>query len=207
MTAKIDLHAMTVLMVVAHCDDELVCGWPIFQDRSIAKSVLVVSSDRHNEGRRWCGHRKFVTIDLCQRLAIPVKVLDYDSDFYKLDSRDGSLARFEEDVIKQMSRFSYDAVFTHNPHGEYGHLDHKFLFDLISRSSNAPLLITDLTMTSSWTSSRSRSARHDALYFRAPVGEAALDENFYREAQRFYETRGVWTWSEPPSRSARLYVV
>ena len=37
-----------------------------------------------------------------------------------------------------------DFVFTHNPMGEYGHIDHKMIFELMYNRVDKPLLITDL---------------------------------------------------------------
>ena len=36
---------MKVLMVFAHPDDEIIFGWPIFQDPTIEKELIMVTSD------------------------------------------------------------------------------------------------------------------------------------------------------------------
>ena len=36
---------MKVLMVFAHPDDEIIFGWPIFQDSTIEKELIMVTSD------------------------------------------------------------------------------------------------------------------------------------------------------------------
>ena len=48
------LDGKSVLMVFAHCDDELVCGWPVLQNPAIRKRLLITSSDRNNAARKWC---------------------------------------------------------------------------------------------------------------------------------------------------------
>ena len=207
MDTKGQLAGKRVLMVLAHCDDELVCGWPILQDSSIEKRLIIVSSDRNNEDRRWCSHRKFVTQDLCKSLGMHAQVLDYDSDFYRLNHRDGQLARLEQEILGEVGRHSFDYLFTHNPHGEYGHLDHVFLSNLLYRAVDYPLLVSDITLPSDWTQVVKKSQRYRRSIYGEQLGTAVLDLSFYRRVMRFYETRGVWTWSQEPNPSACIYLV
>ena len=201
------LEGKHVLMVLAHCDDELVCGWPIFQSPEIRKSLIIVSSDRNNRERQWCDHRKFATMDLCRSLGIKCFILDYDSDFYRFDHRSGKLANVEQDILRSIHKFSFDYLFTHNPHGEYGHLDHIFLSNLLLRVGGQPLLISDLSMTSDWTKAPPVSERYTRTFYRDLIGEFALDRAFYRRVMLFYETRGVWTWSQRPEQRCKLFLL
>lgn len=201
------LDGKKVLMVFAHCDDELICGWPILQNPNIKKSLLIVSSDRYNPDRKWCSHRKFVTQDLCKLLGINVCILDYNSDFYRLNHRDGKLAKAEQEILAWIKTNSFDGLFTHNPHGEYGHLDHIFLFNLLFRAVNDQILISDITIPSDWTKIEPKSTRYANAYFSEKIDTVLLDKSFYRKVMRFYETRGVWTWSQEPICKSSLYVV
>ena len=199
------LDGKRVLMVLAHCDDELICGWPILQNPNLKKSLLIISSDRYNTDRTWCSHRKFVTRDLCKLLGINVCILDYNSDFYRLNHRDGKLAKAEQEILTKIKKSSFDWLFTHNPHGEYGHLDHVFLFNLLFRTVNEKLLISDITIRSDWTKIKPESARYADAYFSKKIDTVLLDKSFYRKVMRFYETRGVWTWSQKPVSKSNLY--
>lgn len=38
-----------VLMLIAHADDEIICGYPIFQNTNIEKYILLVSTDKYNK--------------------------------------------------------------------------------------------------------------------------------------------------------------
>jgi len=196
-----------VLMVFAHCDDELVCGWPILQNLKINKTLILASSDRYNNERSWCRHRKFVTEDLCRDLNIKVKILDYSSNFYKINHRDGGLIDFENAVLREISGVSFDYIFTHNPHGEYGHLDHVFLSNLIFKAVDAPLIFSDITLAADWTAQNPKSKRYDKIFFHDKIETVALDGRFYERTVQFYESRGVWTWNQRPNESASLYQV
>ena len=47
-----------VLMVMAHPDDEILFGWPVFFDPKYKKKLLICSSDYNNPERAWCKYRK-----------------------------------------------------------------------------------------------------------------------------------------------------
>lgn len=205
MTGLEELHGKRVLLVYAHCDDELVCGWPVLQDPLIEKCLIIASSDLTNQGRSAFKHRRWVTLDLCKSLGIEASVLDHDSDFYRLGHRDGSLASFENELLREIGKYRFDYVMTHNSYGEYGHMDHRFLSNLLYRTLEAPILTTDLVMASDWTDTPPRPCRASYLAPGELVGEAALDPNFYLKVQRYYEARGVWTWSTPPNAVAKVY--
>lgn len=199
------LEGTKVLMVLAHCDDELVCGWPILQDPAIHKQLLIVSSDEDNQERRWCGHRRHVTMDLCKLLGIEARVLSHDSDFYRLDHRSGQLANLEEGVLKAIDGFSFDYLFTHNPHGEYGHSDHKLLSSLLLRATRSPLIISDIHYRADWTRVDPVSPLYAETFYRNRIATVDIDQGFYRKVMRYYETRGAWTWSQDPVNTANLY--
>lgn len=199
------LTGKKVLMVYSHCDDEIVCGWPVFQDPSIEKYVLIVSSDRNNDARQWCNHRRWVFLDLCKSLGIGAKVLDYSSDFYALSHRTGNLAKFENDVLRSISSLPADFIMTHNPFGEYGHLDHRFLSDLLRRSLNSPIIITDIEYNSDWTDIYPKSDRYRRQYFYDCLGRVQLDHRFYRYVEHYYKSRNAWTWSQGPQGIAGVY--
>ncbi len=56
---------MKVLMVFAHPDDEIIFGWPIFQDPTIEKELVMVTSDFNNPARQQYAHRKFLLKEVC----------------------------------------------------------------------------------------------------------------------------------------------
>ena len=140
-------------------------------------------------------------------LGIDVHIMDYDSEFYRLNHRSGELARVEEAILRGVERFTFDYIFTHNPHGEYGHLDHKFVSNLLFRTAPCPLLITDITLIADWTHMEPTSARYATTFYRNLLETTEVNEAFYRKIMEFYKTRGVWTWSKEPNRAANVYEI
>jgi LmbE family N-acetylglucosaminyl deacetylase len=201
------LEGKRILMVFAHCDDELVCGWPILQNPKIAKSLIIATSDRFNSKRIWCGHRQYVTQDLSKMLGIKFRALNYDSGLIHLNNRDGSLLEAERAILSAVHDFEFDYIFTHNPHGEYGHLDHVFLSNLLFRSIKSPLLITDITMESDWTEIKPTTDRYSRTYYHTQVSTVNLNSDFYRKVVNYYKSRKVWTWSQEPAPSANIFLI
>jgi LmbE family N-acetylglucosaminyl deacetylase len=202
------LAGSRILMILAHCDDEIICGWPILQDPTIKKTILMVSSDRYSKDRKWCAHRKFVFMDVCMELSIKFKVLDYDSHFSALPSRDGSLLKLERSIAQIIGDGSdYDYVFTHNPFGEYGHHDHKYLFNKTVQLATIPVLISDICMQSDWTDSNSLTQRMRLIYYSIPILEAKLESKFYDRMKMKYDLAKVWTWNQQPITDCKLYIL
>jgi LmbE family N-acetylglucosaminyl deacetylase len=195
-----------VLMVIAHADDEIICGWPIFQDDTIEKEVLLCSSDLYNPQRQWCAHRKHVLIELCKEKNIPIKVYDLPSGFYRIETRQGSLAKMQEDIMSDIDSTECDAIFTHNPLGEYGHLDHKMCFELVLRASKKPVIFSDILLKSNWQSHETIPPLFKKLYYTDVISkDHVLDESYYAYCEQKYRDAGVWTWNKPPVKKCNLY--
>ncbi len=212
-----------VLMVMAHPDDEILFGWPIFQDKSVEKNLIICSSDFNNPERQWCKYRKNSLIKVCEKENVPVMCLDYNSSFYRTPTRRPSNLRSGEpgdsqapfrhmcDTIKRIikeNQDNYDYIFTHNPHGEYGHIDHKLLFELVLKVSKKPVLITDINMPSNWSEKMDFTDKINMLYYNNKVKEGCIiDFEKYKEYEKIYIDDGVWTWSREVPRECNLYII
>lgn len=211
-----------VLFVFAHPDDELICGWPLLQDASIDKEILICSSDANNPQRAWCRHRKESLFSLCRHLNIACACLDFDSEFYKIAHRPprrrggwrrlvpykepkillGGVARA---ILAAMAEREYDAVFTHNFWGEYGHLDHVFVNGLIFNNCVKPVYVTDMRLEVDWQPLPQAAPLRQALLDGRFHSAHSLDADFYEQCAAFYRKAKVWTWSQAPLPALNLY--
>lgn len=135
-------------MVLAHPDDEVIFGWPVFFG-PYERKLVICSSDENNPKRQWCAHRKNALKEVCEHENVEFECLPHDSGFYSITGRKGKLAAFCDDVASRLEG-DHDVVFTHNPVGEYGHADHKLLFDIVISRSNKPVWYTDICVKTGW---------------------------------------------------------
>jgi len=204
-------------MVLAHPDDEVIFGWPILQDARYEKYLLVCSTDELNTSRKHGSSRFFAVSDLCRHLGIKIFLYNYDSEFYRLETRRGSLKRFItcignriQDIVKSGG---IDFVFTHNPYGEYGNLDHKLVQHICMAYSSAPLLYTDIVQEVNWSPIHDIQSGYKRAYYSKNNKLAedkvscVLDTVFYDGCKKFYTDRKAWTWSYPPIKYCKLFRV
>ncbi|GEM_PF-6201782 len=182
-----------ISMLIAHPDDEVIFGWPVLRN---AKKIICCSSDLNNPERQWCRNRKLALQEIGQKVGAEVICLDYNSEFYKSNARDGSLWRLAGDILSLLG--AEEVLYTHNPWGEYGHMDH-ILVNQIARASGKKLLFSDIILTAGWLPSLTRWPLTD------PVARFTNELKFYEECKAIYDKNGCWTWSQGPVMEAAIY--
>ncbi|OFX13198.1 MAG: hypothetical protein A2Z18_11050 [Armatimonadetes bacterium RBG_16_58_9] len=180
-------------ILIAHPDDELLFLWPFL---ARAERLVCVVSDKDNPERAWCARRAEALSCVCDLAGIDsVECLDYNSEFYRLPTRDESLKRMAENILEALSEA--DIIATHNPWGEYGNLDH-ILCHQIARQTNARLLTTGIAQAVNWLPIRTWSPGR-------ALGHHQLDRALFDQCKAVYDALGCWTWSLPPVESVEVY--
>ncbi len=213
-----------VLIVMAHPDDEIIFGWPILQNENIKKNILIVSSDANNPKRTWCKNRKDALYEIAKYVGCEeTECLDYNSEFYREQTRPIKTNKPEKDgkisgpwrkmcnhfleSIENMSR-DCDAIFTHNPYGEYGHIDHILLFDLIVKNIKKPILFTDIRQNSNWSHVTNQSDRINKLYYQNIIMKnCTIDSTLLSFCKVKYQNKNAWTWSDPVVGRCSVYEI
>ena len=204
-----ELKNKEILMVLSHCDDEIICGWPIFQDKNIKKKIIIASSDLNNSNRIWCSHRKFIFNEICKFYNIESWCLDYDSEFSFNELQSKFL---KNDLISLIKKINFDYIFTHNFYGEYGHPDHIFLFKLIHKYYPNRTIISDIKYNDLKNPLQNYSKQHlinlRSKYFKNKIYNARVNKKTYSELRDYYKEFNVWTWNNDFTQDkTSLYLV
>lgn len=185
-----------ILMVMAHPDDELIFGWPILQNDKFDKEIIMCTSDRYNPERAWCSHRREPLLKLCADLDIKCTIFDYNSEFYRLPTRNGELSRMCETILNEIEKSNAKRIFTHNPWGEYGHLDHIVVHD-IARHSSKDVYVSDMFVECNWVPWKN-IGNYNKVFDWLASEEHSLNINFYNKYKKYYSDVNVWTWHKEP---------
>lgn len=216
-----------VLCVFAHPDDEIIWGWPILQNEAFRKELIICSNDRFNRKKKGYSHRVLSLEALCRDLEIPLHCFDYDSGFARYPQRPKrsknifaqirrifrpdppSLYRMAEALREEIASRSYDYLFTHNPWGEYGHMDHVVTHLIVAQLAGergCALLQTDMRKQMNWLPGINAPVKRLGWHDRF-LENCVCDRSFFEHCKRFYTDSGVWTWSEEPEDGVSVYRV
>lgn len=189
---------MKIQMIMAHPDDEVIFGWPILQQfGSFINEIVFVADDSNNPDRAWCSHRLDAAKELGCELGYKVRGLGYNSEFYRLPTRDMQLKELTERIASVVDPEAF--VFTHNPWGEYGHLDH-IITHLAVASKADRLLYSSIQLNSNWI--RFGQGFDDPNLV---LGHYMNEERLYLSHKLFYDRLGVWTWNQLPVKECDVY--
>ena len=202
-----------VLGIFAHADDEIVAGWPIFQDESIDRTLVIMCDDVKRKGQG----RIIALQEVCKVFNIRLFCAgNLDTEFYRLPTRyddfvlTDALRLILSIITQAVLDVKPDYIMTHNPVGEYGHGDHRLLFEMVTqRSDVTPVIITDLCEENSC--HRSSKYIPDSIAYAYYDGMHQYDvkmNNFYEKGMNIYRKYGAWTWKNelPNVNSCKLYI-
>ena len=174
---------------MAHPDDEIIFGFPVLKETS---KITICSSDLNNPDRTWCKDRKKALKEVCNELKIEYECLDYNSDFYSLETRNETLKKMLEDVRNRIT----GKIFTHNPWGEYGHIDHILIHLLAKQITD--IYYSDIAIESNWMPIKPFESG-------TKIKEVENDLELYNKCKDIYKKYGVWTWDRDPILKTTIY--
>lgn len=196
-----------ILGIFAHREDFVVFGWPIFQDHSITRSLLVCTND---------GEKPIA--EVCERESINLfGTVGLDNRFSFMG--EGSQIRKHHLMIlnaihEAITLWKPDFIFTHNPMGEYGHYDHTFLFRLLyNYFPKQRLIISDILANSTYTVPVREIPRLDKPLYRTKIASVEPDHRFYKENGDIFKDQNLWTCNKGlnlpiyPVKPARLFLL
>jgi hypothetical protein len=202
-----------ILGIVAHPDDEFLWLWSVYQRQDIEKYLVVICSDLNRKGP----HRRAALQEVCQQENIKLhECLDVDNNFGNLPTRRASylltdaVKEIEDTISKAISDIKPNYVASHNICGEYGHMSHRLLFELVSQNENAKnVIFTDIVQKSNHRSSDAIPQSVRDAYYGKQISKQIqhLDLDFYARCKRIYEDRQAFTWCYPPIETCNLFII
>lgn len=204
---------MKVLCVFAHPDDELIWGWPIIQDLEITRCLITIS-DNHPGYT----HARNALEEVCSKNGIHlIDCLNYPSEFYRLPTRYENLTlpmlveNVKGKIQTAIADFVPDYIFTHNPFGEYGHGDHRLVFNIVSSFiETVPILFSDACQ---WNrchlSFEQIPPRIRQAYFSNCLERYRVNHSWFDIHSLIYKNHNAWSWGDNhivPDR-VRLYQI
>jgi hypothetical protein len=196
-----------ILGIFAHREDHIVCGWPVFQDNIPRKFLVTCTSDGMEPFVQSCnlGH-----ISCFKRIGLPNN-FSCTGPGLKPAFAMGHVCRVIHEAAECIDP---DFIFTHNPYGEYGHYDHRNLFDIVCESfPNKKILITDIIARSNCTPLSNIRLRAYNKIYSTLFGETEPDKKFYQSHADLFSKYGMWTTSrylnlpKYPDGSAKIYII
>jgi hypothetical protein len=109
-------------------------------------------------------------------------------------------------ISEALSKIDYDAIFTHNPIGEYGNIDH-VLAHIIAMSFDVQVWITDIFIPSNWMPFKEMPTIYKRIYYRKKIFNSVNNLTEYNECEKIYRKYGCWTWSKPPVKECSIYAI
>jgi len=178
-----------ILNIFAHCDDHIIFGWPVLQNKEYEKSLLVITVPGQTAVLKSCTEMKTKYLGntlLNNKFSIQLKQPLYDA------------VNMIRDKIKIcINEIKPDYIFTHNPMGEYGHYDHQLLFDIVyNLVESIPVLITNILVKSQcWLSKETIPKQYQALYHNK-IDTIEPDIDFYKRQADIFKEEKVWTTNQ-----------
>jgi len=183
-----------ILTILAHCDDEVICGWPVLQDDSNDRYSLTIAMQEKgqdalrvickNEGINFVEHTMFRS---------------------RFSENAKDRLEVEKLIQKTIVEVEPDIIFTHNEGGEYGHIDHIFLNGLVTEGYGGikKVLVSNIEIQSECWPKR-------IIKQEGEFETVKMDAAWWDRGRIEYEKRGCWTTNkwirrESMQQSVRLY--
>lgn len=198
-----ETNEMKVLGIFAHPDDELLWGFPMMQYDDVDRYLITVS-DNHT------GYAMQATKSLrkvCEMARIKlVTCMGLPSEYYRIATRRQPttlmldvVPAIKSQIKRAIADVRPDRIITHNPFGEYGHGDHRLLFNIVSmlpETDGVEIVFTDACqLNKTHLSFENIPRRIRDAYYKNCIEHYTLCMDWFVPLQTIYQNFGAWSWT------------
>lgn len=189
---------MKILGIFAHPDDEIIFGWPIFQNYGISKHAAYMTGEPS----------RLLALSRVGEIANFTWECAGFEDF-TLSNHPNEVNSYINELIK---RTNPDFIYCHNPDGEYGHPDHKAIFlQTLNSEISKNILISNIIVpvnSSKW-ETLNEISKNSAPYYGEIICNVSQQKKVFEDFENVYKQHGCWTWSDKYSlpSDASLYIL
>lgn len=208
------LTGKKVLGILAHPDDEVIFGWPIFQRQDVQKYLLTISDNGYC--KKQGGNPLAALNEICFSEDIFFcGCLNINANFYiqpviREWGRIFKVVRLIQEAISKLIReIQPDYIFTHNPVGEYGHGSHEAVFKIVSQHEKVKnLLFTDICLpTEKYISTDGLSDFIKRIFYRGSYWRCVLDTAYAIRCEQVYREHLSWSTTLDIPNKCNLYIL
>ncbi len=166
-----------ILAILAHCDDEVVCGWPVLQNMGYERHLLVIATQEKGYGALRA---------VCEGEGINlIEHSGFRNRFSEVETIKDDIGWIVEKAVEKVKP---DIIYTHNAVGEYGHIDHLFLNELVVTKfvQHKEIITSDIKI-------RSEIWPKRIIKMEGEFTTAEMDVGFWDRCKSEYEKRDCWT--------------
>jgi len=192
---------LRILCIFAHREDHVLFGWPILQYKYENKYLFIVSNDAMD-----------IITKSCANWNVNYRGPGILENSFSINKIPCAYQIIRNKIKSLIGEIKPDYIFTHNPIGEYGHYDHRMVFEVIYNETKTPIIINDILASSSYYNNFEKIPLLFKNLYINKICKVNPNIKFYNDNRELFIKNDKWTNNNslnPPlfPRSTSLYEI
>lgn len=181
-----------ILSIFAHREDHVVFGWPVLQNAGdkTKVSLLTCVNEYCEVIKTSCILENIKYVGNC---GLKNGFASPHSNILKNKFLPNNYDYLKDEISAAIKKVKPDLLFCHNPIGEYGHYDHRMVFEVVFNEFTLPTIITDITAKSSYYQYHDKIPQMFEHFYRGHIEDVEPDTRYYERNKLLFEKNNLWT--------------